>query len=53
MREAIRKGFEAVGDLESLPQVCQDTYQETMKRLDYWESHGSMEGYGEAAEPAE
>lgn len=48
MREAIRKGFEAVGDLESLPQVCQDTYQETMKRLDYWEANGSMEGYGEA-----
>lgn len=53
MREAIRKGFEAVGDLESLPQVCQDTYHETMKRLDYWETNGSMEGYGEAEEPAE
>lgn len=47
MREAIRKGFEAVGDLDSLPQVCQDTYDETMKRLDYWETHGSMDGYGD------
>ncbi len=45
MREAIQKGFEAVGGLDSLPQVCQDTYQETMKRLDYWEKNGSMEGY--------
>ena len=55
MREAIRKGFEAVGALDSLPQVCQDTYQETMKRLDYWKANGSMEGYGQstAATPAE
>lgn len=53
MREAIRKGFEAVGDLDSLPQVCQDTYEETMKRLDYWETHGSMDGYGAENEVSE
>lgn len=45
LREAIQKGFAEVGGLDSLPQVCQDTYHETMKRLDYWEEHGSMDGY--------
>lgn len=45
LREAIQKGFAEVGALDSLPQVCQDTYHETMKRLDYWEEHGSMDGY--------
>lgn len=53
MREAICKGFEAVGDLEGLPQVCQDTYHETMKRLDYWENNGSMDGYEDSAETVE
>jgi len=47
LREAVTKGFEAVGAIDSLPQVCQDTYAETMKRFDYWEEHGSMDGYGE------
>ncbi len=37
LREAVTKGFEAVGDISSLPQVCQDTYAETMARFDYWE----------------
>lgn len=46
LREAVIKGFEAVGDISSLPQVCQDTYAETMARFDYWEEHGSLEGYG-------
>ena len=45
LREVIQKGFAEVGGLDSLPQVCQDTYHETMKRLDYWEEHGSMDGY--------
>lgn len=45
LREAVQKGFEAVGALGELPQVCQDTYAETMKRFDYWIEHGSMEGY--------
>lgn len=48
LREAVTKGFEAVGDISSLPQVCQDTYAETMARFDYWEEHGSMDGYGES-----
>ena len=46
LRNAVKKGFEAVGSLDSLPQVCQDTYAETMARFDYWEANGSMEGYG-------
>lgn len=53
MRDAIRKGFEAVGELDTLPQVCQDTYDETMKRLDYWETHGSMDGYGDESTSSE
>lgn len=48
LREAVQKGFEAAG-LEiggsGLPQICQDTYTETMKRFDYWEKNGSMDGY--------
>ncbi len=52
LRDAVKVGFEAVGDIDSLPQVCQDTYAETMKRFDYWEEHGSMDGYGQTpAEP--
>lgn len=47
LREAVTKGFEAVGDISSLPQVCQVTYAETMARFDYWEEHGSLDGYGE------
>ena len=50
LREAVQKGFGAVGVLENLPAVCQDTYAETMKRFDYWVEHGSMEGYGEEKE---
>lgn len=48
LREAVQKGFEAAG-LEiggsGLPQICKDTYTETMKRFDYWEKNGSMDGY--------
>ena len=46
LRDAVIKGFKAVGSLDSLPQVCQDTYAETMARFDYWETNGSLEGYG-------
>lgn len=52
LREAVTKGFEAVGDISSLPQVCQDTYAETMARFDYWEANGTLEGYGESEEAA-
>ena len=52
LREAVQEGFEAVGALESLPQVCQDTYAETMKRFDYWIENGSMDGYGTTMEDA-
>ena len=47
LREAVQKGFEAAGlDFGSeLPQICKDTYEETMKRFDYWEQNGSMDGY--------
>lgn len=50
LREAVQKGFEQVGALETLPVVCQDTYSEVMKRFSYWAEHGSMEGYGEEKE---
>ena len=46
LREAVKKGFEAVGAVETLPQVCQDTYAEVMCRFDYWEENGNMDGYG-------
>lgn len=52
LREAVQEGFAAVGALESLPQVCQDTYAETMKRFDYWIENGSMDGYGTTIEDA-
>ena len=45
LREAVKKGFEAVGVPESLPQVCQDTYAEVMGRFDYWGENGSLDGY--------
>ena len=50
LREAVQKGFEAVGMLENLPLVCQETYTETMNRFDWWIEHGTMEGYGEEKE---
>lgn len=47
LREAVKKGFSAAGaELgTSLPSVSQNTYTEVMKRFDYWEKNGSMEGY--------
>lgn len=47
LRGAVEAGFKAAGDTlgGELPGVCQDTYAETMKRFDYWEEHGSLEGY--------
>lgn len=50
LREAVQKGFAQVGKLEDLPEVCQQTYHEVMKRFDYLEQNGSMEGYGETTE---
>ena len=50
LREAVQKGFAQVGKLEDLPEVCQQTYDEVMKRFDYLEQNGSMEGYGQTAE---
>ncbi|HIV61699.1 MAG TPA: hypothetical protein H9746_02465 [Candidatus Butyricicoccus avistercoris] len=50
LREAVQKGFAQVGNLEDLPEVCQQTYDEVMKRFDYLEQNGSMEGYGQTAE---
>ena len=47
LREAVQKGFAQVGKLEDLPEVCQQTYDEVMKRFDYLEQNGSMEGYNE------
>lgn len=52
LREAVQEGFAAVGALDSLPQVCRDTYAETMKRFDYWIENGSMDGYGATMEDA-
>jgi hypothetical protein len=44
LRNAVEKGFSAAGlDFEDatkskLPQICQDTYKEVMKRFDEWEN---------------
>ncbi len=43
LRAAVQKGFEAVGSIDSLPQVCQDTYTETMARFDKWIETGVIE----------
>ncbi len=43
LRAAVQKGFEAVGAIDSLPQVCQDTYTETMARFDKWIETGVIE----------
>lgn len=47
LRDAVERGFKAAGVEfgKELPGVCQSTYTETMKRFDYWEENGSMEGY--------
>ncbi len=47
LREAVQKGFDEVRGMfgSELPTVCEDTYDETMKRFDYWAENGSMEGY--------
>lgn len=47
LRDAVERGFKAAGAEfgKELPGVCQSTYTETMKRFDYWEENGSMEGY--------
>ena len=50
LREAVQKGFAQVGNMEDLPEVCQQTYDEVMKRFDYLEQNRSMEGYGQTAE---
>lgn len=47
LRGAVEDGFKAAGAVigDELPSVCQDTYTETMKRFDYWEENGTMDGY--------
>ena len=53
LREAVQKGFAQVGKLEDLPGVCQQTYDEVMKRFDYLEQNGTMDGYGQTSEQTE
>lgn len=47
LRGAVEEGFKAAEKVlgGTLPGVCQETYAETMKRFDYWEQHGSLDGY--------
>lgn len=47
LRGAVEAGFKAAEKVlgGALPGVCQETYTETMKRFDYWEQHGSLDGY--------
>ena len=47
LRGAVQEGFKAAGAVlgGTLPDVCQRTYAETMKRFDYWEQNGSLDGY--------
>ncbi len=41
LKDAVKKGFEAAGlefnDGEGLPEICNKTYDEVMKRFDEWE----------------
>ncbi len=47
LRGAVEAGFKAAQKVlgGTLPDVCQETYTETMRRFDYWEQHGSLDGY--------
>lgn len=47
LRGAVEAGFKAAEKVLGgvLPGVCQETYTETMKRFDYWEQNGSLDGY--------
>lgn len=42
LRDAVKKGFEAAGmefnDSKGLPDICNQTYDEIMKRFDEWEN---------------
>lgn len=48
LKDAVIKGFgqarEAWGDTD-MPSITDQTYAEVMKRFDYWEQNGSMDGY--------
>lgn len=47
LRNAVEAGFKAAGRAwgDTLPDVCQQTYKEVMKRFDFWEQNGSLDGY--------
>ncbi|MCR5482195.1 MAG: hypothetical protein K6F52_05310 [Clostridia bacterium] len=55
MRQAVEDGFKAAG-LEwgsELPDISNQTYDEIMKRFEYWEKNGSLDNYVMSDEPAE
>lgn len=47
LKNAVIKGFEQAGAAfgKKLPDVCNQTYDEIMKRFDHWEKNGSLDGY--------
>lgn len=47
LKNAVIKGFEEAGVAfgQELPEVCDKTYDEIMKRFDYWKENGSLDGY--------
>lgn len=55
LKNAVIKGFEEAGAAfgAKLPDVCDKTYDEIMKRFDYWEKNGSLDGYAYKAEDEE
>lgn len=47
LRNAVEKGFQQAGVQwgQELPGICQDTHKEIDRQFDYWEEHGSLDGY--------
>ncbi|MDD3919806.1 MAG: hypothetical protein PHO41_01320 [Eubacteriales bacterium] len=55
LKNAVEKGFKEAGAAwgDELPEISGKTYDEVMKRFDYWEKTGSMEGYTMGGEQQE
>lgn len=55
LRGAVEDGFKAAGAAwgEDLPEICNQTYDEIMKRFEFWEKNGSLDNYVMSAEPAD
>ncbi len=47
LKDAVVQGFKEAGQAwgDKLPEVCNNTYDEVMKRFDHWEKNGSLDSY--------